>query len=171
MSRPDTIAPADDRAAGLRRHHGAARRLGYALATFALLVGATAGCAGSLPTADTATTGDTTSTFAPAPTTQPVPPPASPTALTAPLSSSAPAAAAPAPAAPAPRTHADPPPAAASCDADGYYVNSAGSCVHRPVAAAAPPAGATARCVDGTYSFSQHRRGTCSHHGGVSVWL
>jgi Protein of unknown function (DUF3761) len=33
------------------------------------------------------------------------------------------------------------------------------------------PAGATAKCNDGTYSFSQHRRGTCSHHGGVAVWL
>jgi len=35
---------------------------------------------------------------------------------------------------------------------------------------AAPP-GATARCRDGTYSFSQHRSGTCSHHGGVAAWL
>ncbi|MBA3766796.1 MAG: DUF3761 domain-containing protein [Acidobacteria bacterium] len=34
-----------------------------------------------------------------------------------------------------------------------------------------PPAGATARCNDGTYSYSQHRRGTCSHHGGVAEWL
>jgi uncharacterized protein with FMN-binding domain len=34
-----------------------------------------------------------------------------------------------------------------------------------------PPAGATAKCRDGTYSFSQHRRGTCSHHGGVEEWL
>jgi len=34
----------------------------------------------------------------------------------------------------------------------------------------APP-GATALCRDGTYSFSQHRRGACSHHGGVSKWL
>ena len=33
------------------------------------------------------------------------------------------------------------------------------------------PAGATARCRDGTYSFSQHRSGTCSHHGGVATWL
>ena len=33
------------------------------------------------------------------------------------------------------------------------------------------PAGATAQCRDGTYSFSQHRQGTCSHHGGVSRWL
>jgi len=32
------------------------------------------------------------------------------------------------------------------------------------------PAGATARCKDGTYSFSKHRRGTCLHHGGVAEW-
>lgn len=34
-----------------------------------------------------------------------------------------------------------------------------------------PPPGATARCRDGTYSFSKHRSGTCSHHGGVAQWL
>ena len=34
-----------------------------------------------------------------------------------------------------------------------------------------PPPGATARCNDGTYSYSQHHSGTCSHHGGVAVWL
>ena len=33
------------------------------------------------------------------------------------------------------------------------------------------PAGATAKCSDGTYSFSLHRSGTCSHHGGVATWL
>src|SRR5947207_10880315 len=33
------------------------------------------------------------------------------------------------------------------------------------------PAGATAHCNDGTYSYSQHRSGTCSHHGGVAQWL
>ncbi|MEU7146978.1 DUF3761 domain-containing protein [Streptomyces sp. NPDC045456] len=33
------------------------------------------------------------------------------------------------------------------------------------------PAGATALCNDGTYSYSQHRRGTCSHHHGVATWL
>lgn len=31
-------------------------------------------------------------------------------------------------------------------------------------------AGATAMCKDGTLSYSAHRQGTCSHHGGVSVW-
>ena len=41
----------------------------------------------------------------------------------------------------------------------------------RPAPAHTAPAGATARCRDGTYSFSQHRRGTCSHHGGVAEWL
>ncbi|BDM69329.1 hypothetical protein HEK616_28160 [Streptomyces nigrescens] len=33
------------------------------------------------------------------------------------------------------------------------------------------PAGATAQCNDGSYSYSAHRRGTCSHHRGVAVWL
>lgn len=37
--------------------------------------------------------------------------------------------------------------------------------------ASSPPPGATARCRDGSYSFSKHRSGTCSHHGGVAVWL
>jgi uncharacterized protein YgiM (DUF1202 family) len=31
--------------------------------------------------------------------------------------------------------------------------------------------GATARCRDGTLSYSRNRRGTCSHHGGVAVWF
>ncbi len=30
--------------------------------------------------------------------------------------------------------------------------------------------GATAKCRDGTLSYSASRRGTCSHHGGVAVW-
>ena len=38
-------------------------------------------------------------------------------------------------------------------------------------ASAAPPAGATARCRDGGYSFSKHHSGSCSRHGGVAVWL
>jgi hypothetical protein len=33
------------------------------------------------------------------------------------------------------------------------------------------PTGATARCRDGTLSYSEHHRGTCSHHGGVADWL
>ena len=41
----------------------------------------------------------------------------------------------------------------------------------QPSSHTSPPSGATALCRDGTYSFSQHRRGSCSHHGGVSKWL
>ena len=40
-----------------------------------------------------------------------------------------------------------------------------------PAKASLPPAGSTARCSDGTYSFSQHHSGTCSYHGGVAAWL
>lgn len=63
-----------------------------------------------------------------------------------------------------------PPPAAVSCP-NGTYVNSAGNTVCRPYATSSAPAGATAKCRDGTYSFSQSRRGTCSRHGGVAAWL
>lgn len=52
-----------------------------------------------------------------------------------------------------------------------YYRNARGNCVPRPVRARQAPSGATAKCWDGTYSFSQSRRGTCSHHGGVATWL
>ncbi len=53
------------------------------------------------------------------------------------------------------------------------YVNSQGQWVPSPTRTPdnQPPAGATAQCRDGTYSFSQSRRGTCSHHGGVARWL
>lgn len=40
-----------------------------------------------------------------------------------------------------------------------------------PVRAVRAPIGASARCRDGSYSFSRTRRGTCSWHGGVAAWL
>lgn len=52
-----------------------------------------------------------------------------------------------------------------------YYTNSRGRRVHSPMYSKSVPAGATAQCGDGSYSFSQSRRGTCSHHGGVRRWL
>jgi len=52
-----------------------------------------------------------------------------------------------------------------------YYTNSKGEKVQSPTYYNSPPAGATAECKDGTYSFSRSRRGTCSHHGGVKRWL
>jgi len=33
------------------------------------------------------------------------------------------------------------------------------------------PSGATGRCGDGSYTFSQSSRGACSHHGGISEWF
>lgn len=60
--------------------------------------------------------------------------------------------------------------ASPTCTSDSY-VNSRGQCVHRPVHSNRTPAGATAKCRDGTFSFSRSRHGTCSHHGGVATWL
>jgi hypothetical protein len=55
----------------------------------------------------------------------------------------------------------------------GSYVNRDGVVVHRPAhtVSGAVPDGASAQCRDGSYSFSLHHSGTCSHHGGVSQWL
>ena len=68
-------------------------------------------------------------------------------------------------------TTAKPKPGQSNCTNNGTYVNSKGQTVRRPENCSAAPKGATAQCRDGTYSFSQSRRGTCSHHGGVAKWL
>lgn len=52
-----------------------------------------------------------------------------------------------------------------------FYTNVYGNCVQSPTTYSSKPVGATALCRDGTYSFSQNRRGTCSHHGGVARWF
>jgi len=54
-----------------------------------------------------------------------------------------------------------------------YYTNTYGNSVHSPAYSDddSVPQGASAQCRDGTYSFSQSRRGTCSQHGGVASWL
>ena len=58
-----------------------------------------------------------------------------------------------------------------SCGA-GYYGNVDGECIPGPSTdPGLTPEGPTAVCRDGTYSYSQHRSGTCSHHGGVARWL
>ncbi|ASL44424.1 hypothetical protein bAD24_I13130 [Burkholderia sp. AD24] len=53
------------------------------------------------------------------------------------------------------------------------YTNRDGNTVHAPARSLSgkAPEGASARCRDGTYSFSRHRSGTCSRHGGVADWL
>jgi len=55
----------------------------------------------------------------------------------------------------------------------GDYINSDGNEVHSPAHTKSGhvPDGATAKCRDDSYSFSQHHRGTCSRHGGVAEWL
>ena len=56
----------------------------------------------------------------------------------------------------------------ASIPTPSYYTNTDGNQVRSP---SSDPVGATAKCSDGTYSYSQNRRGTRSHHGGVAAWL
>ena len=55
----------------------------------------------------------------------------------------------------------------------GHYRNVDGAVVHSPAHtdSGAAPAGASAQCRDGSWSFSLHHRGTCSHHGGVARWI
>jgi hypothetical protein len=53
------------------------------------------------------------------------------------------------------------------------YINSRGQWIPSPTWTrdGLPPQGATARCSDDSFSFSQSSRGTCSWHGGVAEWL
>jgi hypothetical protein len=51
-----------------------------------------------------------------------------------------------------------------------YYTNTDGIKVQSPIQSDTKPAGASAKCRDGSYSFSLHRSGTCSGHGGVAQW-
>lgn len=58
-------------------------------------------------------------------------------------------------------------------DSHKHYINKDGKAVHSPAKSKSGeiPAGASAQCRDGSYSFSRHRSGTCSRHGGVNRWL
>jgi hypothetical protein len=73
--------------------------------------------------------------------------------------------------APPPTLQATAPATTPSACAADYYRNINGVCVHRPIRSSSVPQGASAQCRDGSYSFSRHRKGTCSHHGGVTKWL
>ena len=74
--------------------------------------------------------------------------------------------------APTPQPTSNPAPVPSDMYApNGTYTNVDGNEVPSPYKASSAPAGASARCRDGSYSFSQHRSGTCSHHGGVDEWL
>jgi hypothetical protein len=79
-------------------------------------------------------------------------------------------------AAPKPKPKAKPSPARTYADAGGSSSggSSGATCAPHTVgtcAADSPhPAGATAKCNDGSYSYSAHFSGTCSHHKGVRYW-
>jgi hypothetical protein len=64
-------------------------------------------------------------------------------------------------------------PAESDLQEHGHYTNKSGKTVHSPAhtKSGAAPNGASAKCGDGSYSFSQSHRGTCSHHNGVLAWL
>ncbi|MDE2106614.1 MAG: DUF3761 domain-containing protein [Patescibacteria group bacterium] len=66
-----------------------------------------------------------------------------------------------------------PAPSESQLQEHSHYTNKSGHSVHSPAHSknGGTPQGATAKCADGTFSFSQHHRGTCSHHGGVANWL
>jgi hypothetical protein len=52
-----------------------------------------------------------------------------------------------------------------------YYLNSSGHVVHSPsCGSGSEPSHHTATCRDGSVSYSEHHRGTCSYHGGVAHW-
>jgi Protein of unknown function (DUF3761) len=52
-----------------------------------------------------------------------------------------------------------------------HYVNVSGHVVHSPSCGnKSEPPRHTATCRDGSISFSEHRRGTCSGHRGVARW-
>ena len=54
----------------------------------------------------------------------------------------------------------------------GTYLNVDGCTVPRPQASSCPPPrDANYRCSDGDWSYAQHSRGACSHHGGVDCTI
>lgn len=55
----------------------------------------------------------------------------------------------------------------AVCNAAGSYQNSNGQTVPTP-RCRDQNTGASYVCRDGSFSFSAHRRGACSNHGGVA---
>ena len=53
----------------------------------------------------------------------------------------------------------------------GVVAVAAPALVQHATAQGAAPAGATAKCGDGSFSKAKTKRGACSGHGGVATWL
>ena len=56
------------------------------------------------------------------------------------------------------------------CGAPAMSPMASGPAASAPMATGGP-AGATAKCKDGTFSSSKTHSGSCSHHGGVASWI
>ena len=111
----------------------------------------------------------------PAPISAPPPPAVAPPSVTAASGPAETSVAASAPAhawapASAPALPRRGPAGGSSCEKSTHDVNSEGACIARPTAAITPPPGATARCVDGQYRFSNNRQDACLGHSGVAPW-
>jgi predicted RNA-binding Zn-ribbon protein involved in translation (DUF1610 family) len=63
----------------------------------------------------------------------------------------------------------DPMPSAWPSQQGVSIVNSSGHHVHSP-SCGEEHEKRTAECRDGSVSYSEHHRGTCSYHGGVAHW-
>jgi hypothetical protein len=63
-------------------------------------------------------------------------------------------------------------PAAVTCKDGATSKGGQGACSgHGGIDRNAPPAGATARCKDGSYYTQKEHKGACGKHGGVDQWL
>lgn len=53
----------------------------------------------------------------------------------------------------------------------GSYTDIDGHGVLSPMFTSNAREAASAKCYDESYSLGRHKRGACSHHGGVAQWL
>jgi hypothetical protein len=70
-----------------------------------------------------------------------------------------------------PNTHLRPSPPSTDSDERPRSRRHSGSGARSAESTQGASSGATARCRDGSLSFSAHHRGTCSHHHGVAEWF
>lgn len=133
-------------------------RAGAALAAALTLGFGAVACDDSAEPAGTKPTPSASAPATPAGTPEPEPTRSSP--------SPEPGSASPTPPAPAPTPKEEAPASAGGSTTTGGTTATGGS-----GSTGGSHSGASAVCNDGSTSYSAHRRGTCSHHGGVAQWL